>query len=70
MHVEVDFVDVVVVICSRGKISTEAALRDIAAVDPPSNGVPMKQVKEYEFPFPSPTCFFSNPDAPIHTVWR
>lgn len=44
MHVEVDFADVVIVICSRSKRSTHLALDEIAELDPPSKGVPMRQV--------------------------
>ena len=44
MHVEVSFVDLVIVICPRSAAATAAALKEIAALDPPSQGVPMRQV--------------------------
>lgn len=45
MHVEVDFVDLVAVICPKGTATTNAALKKIIELDPPSKGVPMHQVE-------------------------
>ena len=48
MHVEVGTVDAVVVVAASGLESQSAALKSIAAVDPSSEGVPMRQVKRYK----------------------
>lgn len=45
MHVEVGTIDAVVVLAASGLQSQKAALESIAAVDPSSKGVPMRQVK-------------------------
>lgn len=44
MHVEVGTIDAVVVVASAGQQAERAALQSIAAVDPSSAGVPMRQV--------------------------
>ena len=45
MHAEVGTLDAVVVISSSGKLALQDATQSIAAVDPPSQGVPMRQVR-------------------------
>ena len=45
MHVKVDTVDAMVVATLASPSAREAALQSIAAVDPGSEGVPMRQVR-------------------------
>ena len=44
MHVAVDAVEVLLVLCGSGTRANRAALAHIARVDPPSRDVPMTQV--------------------------
>lgn len=45
MHVEVRTIDAVVVVAASGPESHRAALEGIAAVDPSSCDIPMRQVR-------------------------
>lgn len=44
MHVEIGTIDAVIIVASAGANSQRDALNSIAAVDPASEGIPMRQV--------------------------
>ena len=51
LHVSCDFVEALVVIGGGAEQALAAARQHIVSVDPPSQGVPMRQVGMLPFPF-------------------